>query len=75
MLFPLLPVTTGKCYRAMGNVCLLSIGSSSNAADVVSMVSSVISALQVEDPSQSGIFNKVPTSRNQNYKLMDRQYT
>jgi hypothetical protein len=39
------------------------------------MVSSVISALQMEDPSQSGLFNKVPTSRNQNYKLMDSQYT
>ena len=72
---PLLLATTGKCYRAVGNVCLLSISFSANAADVVSMVSSVISALQVDDPSQSGPFNKVPTSRNQNYKLMNRQYT
>jgi len=46
-----------------------------NAADVVSMASSVISGLQMEDPSQSGLFNKVPTSRNQNYKLMSSQYT
>jgi len=31
--------------------------------------------LQVEDPTRSGIFNKGPVSRNQNYKLMDSQYT
>ncbi|KAH8978341.1 UDP-glucose:glycoprotein glucosyltransferase-domain-containing protein [Lactarius akahatsu] len=45
------------------------------AADVVSMVSSVMSTLQVEDPNRSGVFNKSPVSRNQNYKLMDSQYT
>jgi hypothetical protein len=75
MSFPLLPATTGKCCCTVEYVHLLSIGFSANAADVVSMVSSVISALQMEDPSQSGLFNKVPTSRNQNYKLMDSQYT
>jgi UDP-glucose:glycoprotein glucosyltransferase len=45
------------------------------SADAVSMVSSVISGLQVEDPSQSGVFNKVPTSRNRNYNFMNSQYT
>ncbi|KAH9162492.1 UDP-glucose:glycoprotein glucosyltransferase-domain-containing protein [Lactarius sanguifluus] len=45
------------------------------AADVVSMVSSVMSTLQAEDPNRSGVFNKGPVSRNQNYKLMDSQYT
>ena len=39
------------------------------------MVSSVVSTLQVEDPTQSGIFNKGPLSRNQNYNLLDSQYT
>jgi len=39
------------------------------------MVSSVVSMLQVEDPARSGIFNKGPVSRNQNYKLIDSQYT
>jgi hypothetical protein len=75
MSFPLLPATTGKYWHAVENVRLLSIGSSANAADVVSMVSSVISGLQMEDPSQSGVFNKVPTSRNLNYKSMNSQYT
>jgi hypothetical protein len=75
MSFPLLPATTGKSWRAVENVRLLSFGFSANAADVVSMVSSVISRLQMEDPSQSGLFNKVPTSRNQNYKLMNSQHT
>ncbi|KAI9428853.1 UDP-glucose:glycoprotein glucosyltransferase-domain-containing protein [Lactarius indigo] len=45
------------------------------AAVVVSTVSSVISTLQVEDPTRSGIFNKGPVSRNQNYKIMESQYT
>jgi UDP-glucose:glycoprotein glucosyltransferase len=39
------------------------------------MISSIVSGLQVEDSSQLGIFNKGPTSRNKNYKLMDCQYT
>jgi hypothetical protein len=72
---PPLPATIGKCWRAVENVRLLTIGFSADAADVVSMVSSIISGLQMEDPSQSGLFNKVPTSRNQNYKLMNSQYT
>jgi hypothetical protein len=38
-------------------------------------MSSVVSSLQVEDPSQLGIFNKGLVLRNQNYKLMDSQYT
>jgi hypothetical protein len=75
MSFPLLPATTGKSWRTVEHVRLLSFGFSANAADVVSMVSSVISGLQMEDPSQSGLFNKVPTSRNQNYKLMNSQHT
>jgi hypothetical protein len=39
------------------------------------MISSVVSGLQIEDSSRLDIFNKRPVSRNQNYKLMDSQYT
>ncbi|KAF8268079.1 UDP-glucose:Glycoprotein glucosyltransferase-domain-containing protein [Lactarius quietus] len=45
------------------------------AADIVSMLSSVVSTLQVEDPSRAGIFNKGPVSRTQSYKQVDSQYT
>lgn len=75
MSFPLLLATTGECRRSEGTVRLLRIGSSTTMADAVSMVSSIISGLQVEDPSQSGVFNKVPTFRNRNYNFMDSQYT
>ncbi len=44
-------------------------------ADIVSMASSVVSTMQVEDPTRSGIFNKGPGPRHQNYKQMDSQYT
>lgn len=54
---------------------MLRIGFSVTVADVVSMVSSVISGLQVEDLSQSGIANKAQASRNRNYNLMNSQYT
>jgi len=59
----------------IGIVRGLRIGLSAAVADVVSMLSSIVSGLQVEDPSQSGIFNKAPVSRNRNYQLMDSQYT
>jgi UDP-glucose:glycoprotein glucosyltransferase len=39
------------------------------------MVSSVVSTLQVEDPTRSGIFNKGPVTRSQDYTRMDDQYT
>ena len=39
------------------------------------MVSSVVSTLQVEDPTRSGIYNKGPVTRSQDYKRMDSQYT
>jgi len=58
-----------------GIIHRLRIDFSAAMADFVSMLSSVTSGLQVEDPSQSGIFNKVPVSRNRNYNLMDSQYT
>ncbi|KAN0126165.1 glycosyltransferase family 24 protein [Lactarius tabidus] len=49
--------------------------SAATAADVVSMVSSVVSMPQVEDPTRSGIFNKDPVARSQDYARMDDQYT
>jgi hypothetical protein len=50
-------------------------GYRATATDVVSMVSSVVSTLQVEDPTRSGIFNKGPVTRSQDYTRMDDQYT
>ncbi|KAF8264041.1 hypothetical protein EI94DRAFT_1533558, partial [Lactarius quietus] len=44
------------------------------AADVVSMLSSVVSTMPAEDPSRPGIFNKGPVSRTQSYKQVDSQY-
>jgi UDP-glucose:glycoprotein glucosyltransferase len=39
------------------------------------MVSSVVSTLQVEDPTRSGIVNKGPVTRSQDFTRMDDQYT
>jgi UDP-glucose:glycoprotein glucosyltransferase len=39
------------------------------------MVSSIVSTLQVEDPTRSGIVNKGPVTRSQDYTRMDDQYT
>jgi UDP-glucose:glycoprotein glucosyltransferase len=39
------------------------------------MVSSVVSTLQSEDPTRSGMFNKGPVTRSQDYKRMNSQYT
>lgn len=38
------------------------------------MVSSVVSTLQGDDPTRSGMFNKGPVTRSRDYMRMDSQY-
>lgn len=42
---------------------------------MVSMVSSVISSIQLPEPSQAGLFNTPRRARRRNYQLLDREYT
>ncbi|EPQ50934.1 hypothetical protein GLOTRDRAFT_82068 [Gloeophyllum trabeum ATCC 11539] len=43
--------------------------------DVVSLASSIISAMQIPDPSESGLFNAAYRPRTRNYRLMEGNYT
>ncbi|TFK48915.1 glycosyltransferase family 24 protein [Heliocybe sulcata] len=44
-------------------------------ADVVSLSSSVVSAMQIPDPSEAGLFNAAYKPRTRNYRLMEGNFT
>ena len=44
-------------------------------ADIVSMASSIISASQVPDPSETGLFDAPPRPRMRNYRYLGGNYT
>ena len=45
------------------------------AANVVSMVTSVVAAAQQPDPSESGLFDMPPRPRQKGYLLLESEYT
>ncbi|KZT24849.1 glycosyltransferase family 24 protein [Neolentinus lepideus HHB14362 ss-1] len=44
-------------------------------ADIVSLASSIVSAMQIPDPSEAGLFNAAYKPRTRNYRLMDGNFT
>ncbi|KAI0266194.1 UDP-glucose:glycoprotein glucosyltransferase-domain-containing protein [Gloeopeniophorella convolvens] len=45
------------------------------AANIISTTSSIISSLQVENPSENGIFNKGSSARTQSYSMLSSEHT
>jgi len=57
----------------MNNVCLIS--PRDTFADLVSTASYVVSASQVPDPSEAGMFDAPTRPRVRNYRILDGAYT
>lgn len=44
-------------------------------ADLVAMSSSVLSAIQIPDPTETGLFNRPPRPRQRQYQMLSGEYT
>lgn len=74
----IIPSVSEKDRSVMLLPCILmsySRGIRASYGHLISMSSSVISAIQLPDPSETGLFDKPPRPRQQSYHLLDSEYT
>ena len=75
ILYPLSQAVTSKPDFKFWDTVYVFTGYRVTVADLVLMVSSIVSTLQSEDLTWLGMFNKGPVKCSQDYKPMDSQYT